>query len=101
VSPNSDETFSFVDYKLLSSLAEFASMAMKHQGQEKMLRRQANEAGSAAKANEMAHHINNPLQSLTNTIYLAQQGGVETQAYLRKAREELAALSELVGKLLA
>lgn len=101
VSHGSTETFDMEDYRLLSRLAEFASMAVRHESQESNVRRQERSLASAEKANEMAHLINNPLQSLTNTIYLAQQGGDETQAYLRKACAELTSLSEIVKKLLA
>ena len=49
----------------------------------------------------MAHQINNPLQSLTNTMFLARQGGPDTQKYIEQAFTELTALSDRVRKLLA
>lgn len=101
VSHKSEEAFDLEDYNLLNRLAEFTSLAVKHQSLEKIVRRKESEAASAARANQMAHQINNPLQSLANTIYLAQQGGPDTQMYLRKACVELTALSDLVKELLA
>jgi hypothetical protein len=101
VSHESEEAFDLEDYHLLNRLAEFASLAVKHRALEKIVRRKESEAASVARANEMAHQINNPLQSLANIIYLAQQGGPDTQLYLRKACVELTSLSDLVKKLLA
>ena len=49
----------------------------------------------------MAHQINNPLQSLTNTMFLARQGGPDTHTYIEQAFTDLTALSERVRKLLA
>jgi hypothetical protein len=45
--------------------------------------------------------LNNPLQSPTNTLYLACQGGPDAQTYTKIAFKELACLSERVRKLLA
>ena len=56
---------------------------------------------SAERAHEMAHEINNPLQKLTNTIFLARQGGPDADVFLDAAVDELAALSERVRSLLA
>lgn len=101
VSHRSYEAFDLEDYKLLRSLADFALIALRHQYQEKELLRQAKDKASAARANKLAHRINNPLQSLTNALYLAGLDGPETQAYVRQATEELKSLSELVAKLLS
>lgn len=100
VAHHSREAFDQEDYKLLSSLADFASMALRNQQQQEMIRRQEREVASAARAHDLAHRINNPLQSLTNTIYLAQTSGAECSQFLEQASEELAALSSLVKNLL-
>lgn len=100
VSHHSRETFQIEDYELLSSLADFASIALRHQHQQRALREREKEAALAAKANELAHLINNPLQSLTNTIYLAREGGADVQTLLEQAEDELTVLSGLVRKLL-
>jgi hypothetical protein len=100
VSHRSRETFDIADYRLLNGLADFASIAIRHQHQQESLRRESTAMASAAKANEIAHQINNPLQSLTNALYLASQGGEMTQVYVKQASDELRSLSELVARLL-
>jgi GAF domain-containing protein len=100
VAHHSREAFTPADYRLLESLADFASIAIRHQYQQEELRRREKAEASAARANEMAHQINNPLQSLTNAIYLAQQGGKNAAGYLKQAHEELVSLSQLVERLL-
>ena len=101
ISHHSREAFDLEDYRLLNSLADFASIAVRHQQREEFLRRQDKARASAARANELAHQINNPLQSLTNALYLASQCGEATQFYVRQAFEELRDLSELVCRLLS
>lgn len=100
VAHHSREAFDLADYELLTSLAEFASIAVRHRYQEEALRKQEKDALLASKANELAHQINNPLQSLTNTLFLAQQGGADAQFYVAQAHEELSSLSRLVERLL-
>jgi hypothetical protein len=100
VSHHSYEAFDVEDYKLLCNLADFALIAIRHQYQEKKLLRQAKYNASAARANELAHQINNPLQSLTNALYLAGLNGPDTQVYVHQATAELKSLSEMVAKLL-
>ncbi len=49
-------------------------------------------------ASTVAHEINNPLESVTNLLYLARSGAStdeETQAYLATAERELARLSNI------
>jgi len=75
VAHQSRENFDIGDYELLNTLAGFISIAVRHQVQEEALRKQAADAATAAKTNELAHKINNPLQSMTNTVYLAEQRG--------------------------
>jgi GAF domain-containing protein len=99
VAHKSRETFDLDDYRLLNSLADFASIAIRHQRRDELLRKQNEARASAARAHELAHQINNPLQSLTNALYLAGCGEA-TEDYLRIASQELSALSELVQKLL-
>jgi hypothetical protein len=100
VAHHSDEAFDLDDYNLLNGLADFASIAIRHRRQDKVLRQKEREAASAAKAHELAHHINNPLQSLTNTIYLAQRGGADAVAHMEQAARDLSSLSELVKRIL-
>jgi hypothetical protein len=101
VAHHSREAFDFNDYRLLNSLADFAAIAIRYQSQEENLRRHDRQAASSARAHELAHEINNPLQSLTNTLYLASQSGPDTQLYVNQACQELNALSEKVRNLLS
>lgn len=89
------------DYELLKSLSDFAAIILCQQAAEKLARRLERAEASSARAHQMAHQINNPLQSLTNTMYLARQGGPNAQAYVESAFEELNRLSERVKRLLA
>lgn len=98
VAHHSSEAFAPDDYELLNCLADFVSIGIRHQFRETTLRQKEKEIASATRANELAHQINNPLQSLTNVVYLARQGGNETQQYLQQASKELIALSEVVRK---
>ncbi len=60
-------------------------------------------AATGKLANAIAHEINNPLESLTNLLYLAQSSGsVETiQSYLSRANEELARVSRITRQTLS
>lgn len=101
ISHSSCEAFDAQDYEMLNSLAEFAAIALHRQAAEELARAQDRSQASAARAHELAHRINNPLQSLTNTMFLARQGGPDAQTYLQQAADELNALSEQVRKLLS
>ena len=85
------------DYRVLQSLADFAAIAVRHQAQQLQLTQQA---AAAAMANQLAHRINNPLQSLTNTVFLAAQGGTDAHVFARQAAEDIVKLSALVKELL-
>jgi signal transduction histidine kinase len=88
------------DYDLLRSLADFVAFAVLAQAEQEALRAEERQAAELAKANELAHRINNPLQSLTNTLFLASQGGENARSYLSQASKDLTALSETVRSLL-
>lgn len=62
------------DCRLITILADFAVMGVRQQRQQAMLMQQASAAAAAEMANDLAHEINNPLQSLTNLLYLAAEG---------------------------
>jgi len=100
VSHQSDDTFSFDDYALLSNLADFASIILRHQHQERLLHQAERARGVAEMADRLAHRINNPLQSLTNTLYLARRGEGNVEELLTQAECDLKRLSEQVAKLL-
>jgi signal transduction histidine kinase len=60
-------------------------------------------AATAKLANAIAHEINNPLESLTNLLYLAQSAASldAVQGYLTKANEELARISRITRQSLS
>jgi signal transduction histidine kinase len=101
VSHHSRTAFDMEDYRLLATLADFASMGLRHRHQEQLLRTHEKEVALAAKVNELAHQMNNPLQSLTNTLYLAQKGGDDSAQRLEQAMAELAKLSGTVSQFLS
>jgi hypothetical protein len=103
VAHEESETFDKHDYETVQGLADFAAIAVRHQRQQKELISQAHAAAAAAMANELAHQINNPLQSLTNILFLAATGnnGPDGKIVAESAAPDLRRLSSLVQKLLA
>ena len=97
------EAFDEEDSRTMQVLANFAAMAIRQQKQQRLIVEQARAAAAAAMANELAHKINNPLQSLTNVLFLAAQGhhGEDGKAVGQEAMGDLERLSSLVKKLLA
>jgi hypothetical protein len=89
VSHASAEAFGPDDYELLNSLADFASIVLRHQHQNKLLRESERTKGVAEMAHKLAHRINNPLQSLTNTIFLARNNQGNVGEYLAQAETDL------------
>jgi GAF domain len=100
VAHHSREAFDLEDYRLLNTLASFAAMGLRHEKQQLLLRDGEMQAACATRANELAHLINNPLQALTNTLYIAQQENSDVQEQIRHALDELEVLSGLVKTLL-
>jgi len=100
VSHSSENAFCSEDYELLRSLADFASLILQHQHQEKLLREAACNRSMAEMAHKLAHRINNPLQSLTNTIFLARQGKENIDEHLIQAETDLKRLAQQVAILL-
>jgi hypothetical protein len=96
------EAFDLQDYNLMQMLADFAAMGIRQGRQQKLLVQQAKATAAAAMANKLAHRINNPLQSLTNVLYLAAEGhnGEEAKPVGKQALVDLQKLSSLVSKLL-
>jgi hypothetical protein len=64
---------------------------------------QASATAAAAMANDLAHQINNPLQSLTNLVYIAAEArsGGDAKALAVELSDHIQRLSVLVNKLLA
>ena len=75
------------DTRMMQMLADFAAMGFRQQRQQKRLIEQERAAAAASMANELAHKINNPLQSITNVIYLAARS--ETNPELRALATDL------------
>lgn len=98
-----DEAFDLQDCHMMQTLAEFAAMAVRQQRLRSALLAQATAAAASAMANDLAHEINNPLQSLTNLVYLALQGesASGSPAVAAQLTPHLERLSALVEKLLA
>ena len=96
------EAFDLEDSRMMQTLADFAAMAVRQQRQQRLLLLQAKSAAATAMANELAHEINNPLQSLTNLMFLAAEGRGEgdIRTLGREASRDLHRLSTLVKKLL-
>jgi signal transduction histidine kinase len=97
------EAFDQRDYEIIQSLADFAAIAVRHQRQQEILIRQMEAAAAAAMANQLAHEINNPLQGLSNILYLMASGTshLEPAVAAQLAATELRKLSEIVQRLLA
>jgi signal transduction histidine kinase len=97
-----DEAFDYEDCRTMEILANFAAMAVKQQNQRRRQAEEMSAAAAAAMANELAHQINNPLQSLTNHLFMASQGyhGEEAKAFGTAAAHDLERLTGLVSKLL-
>ncbi|MDE1163333.1 MAG: GAF domain-containing protein [Acidobacteriaceae bacterium] len=73
ISHSRNEAFDSEDLHLMQILAKFAAMGIRQQRQQEKLLRQAATAAAMAMAHDLAHQINNPLQSLTNVLFLAKQ----------------------------
>ena len=91
------------DGQMMRVLADFAAMAVRHQRQQHALLQQARAAAAGAMASELAHRINNPLQSLMNVAYLAAEGqsGASAQTLGREISSDLRRLSAVVNESLA
>jgi hypothetical protein len=98
-----DEAFDTEDVRMMRMLAEFAAMGFRQIRRQQRLLERERSAAAAAMANELAHKINNPLQSITNVVYLAAGGGSgsEVKALANDLESDVRRLSELVKELLA
>ena len=97
------EAFDNDDVRMMQVLADFAAMGVRQQRQQQRLMQHAGAAAAADMANRLAHRINNPLQSLTNLLYLAGSGhhGEDAKTLANQMAGDLDRLSSLVKKLLA
>jgi hypothetical protein len=96
------EAFDSDDLRMMQMLADFAAMGVRQQQQQKKLMEQASVAAATAMANNLAHKINNPLQSLTNLLYLAttSQHSGDAKLLAHEMSDDVERLSTLVKELL-
>ena len=97
------EAFDKNDARFMMMLADFAAMGYKQQKQQARLIAQARAAAAAQMANQLAHEINNPLQSMTNTAYLVAEGIGERDPRIlgRELSNDICRLTGLVRELLS
>src|ERR1700677_1819821 len=101
VSHSEAHRFDREDYRLVQSLADFSAIAIRHRNDQALLLEQEKRATEIRLINDLAHSINNPLQSLTNLAYLASESeGTEPKALAREMSADLTRLTELVRKIL-
>ncbi len=95
------DAFDHMDYKIMQMFSDFAAMAVRNQQQQKTILQQTRAAAAADMANGLAHQINNPLQKLTNSIFLADTQSADGPGHIKQASRDLQQLSSLVQQLLA
>jgi GAF domain len=97
------EAFDSGDCGMMQVLADFSAMAVRHERQQRTLLSQASATAAAEMANDLAHQINNPLQSLTNLVYLAteRESAGDAKSLAVELSDHIARLSILVSRLLA
>jgi hypothetical protein len=97
-----EEAFDLGDVQLMEILADFAAVGVRHLNQQKLLMERAGLVAEAAMANRLAHKINNPLQGLTNILFMAREGfyGKSARAVGCQAAGDLERLSSLVKEIL-
>jgi hypothetical protein len=97
------EAFDENDARLMTMLADFAAMGYRQQKQQARLIAQERAGAAAQMANQLAHEINNPLQSMTNAAYLIAEGTGEGDPRIlgRELSNDIRRLSGLVKQLLS
>jgi signal transduction histidine kinase len=97
------EAFDESDARLMTMLADFAAMGHRHHKQQARLIAQERAAAAAHIANQLAHQINNPLQSMMNAAFLVAEGvsASDAQGLGRDLSTDIQRLSDLVRELLA
>lgn len=97
------EAFDESDARLMTMLADFAAMGYRQMKLKARLIAQERAAAAAQMANHLAHQINNPLQSMTNTAYLVAERAADESSRVRgrELSDDIQRLSTLVKELLA
>lgn len=98
-----EQAFDRDDMHMLEILADFTATGVRQIRQQRLLLERAGLLAQAAMANQLAHNINNPLQGLTNILYLASEGhyGESGRVVGRDALNDLERLCALVRELLS
>jgi hypothetical protein len=96
------EAFDSNDARIMTMLADFASMGYRQMTQQAQILAQARSAAAAQVAHDLAHEINNPLQSMSNVAFLVASGRPEpeTKELGTMLSKDIARLSGLVKKIL-
>jgi hypothetical protein len=97
VLPRADERRLDEDVRVLTSLAAFARSVIAKDEVETCRLVEERVGGAAKMANELAHAVNNPLQALTNALYLM---GSEPGEHLQDARAQVQRINALVRVIL-
>ena len=95
------EAFDSEDLHVVQTLASLAAVGVRHQRQQALLIAQNRASAAMEMANHLAHEINNPLQSLTNQVFLAGTQSEEQKRLALSLAPDLERLSTLVRELLA
>jgi hypothetical protein len=95
------DAFDHMDYSIMQMFSDFAAMAVRNQQQQKTILQQTRAAAAVDMANSLAHQINNPLQKLANSIFLAGTQSAAASGHIKQASDDLQQLSSLVQQLLA
>jgi hypothetical protein len=97
------DAFDQSDARMMTMLADFAAMGYRQQKQQARIVVQERAAASAEMANQLAHEINNPLQSMTNTAYLLAEddAAIDSKVLVRELSRDIHRLSGLVKDLLS
>jgi hypothetical protein len=90
--------FDHTDYDIMKIFADFASTAFAATLQHRRNLLTATANGAAAMAHTLAHRINNPLQSVTNSVFLLEEESHSPQTV--ELASEVGRLSRLVQELL-
>jgi hypothetical protein len=102
ISHSRAEAFDSEDLHLMQILANFAAMGIRQQHQQIRLLAETRANAAVAMANDLAHQINNPLQGLTNQLFIATQseGVGDERSLALKLEDDFSRLSVLVKDLL-
>jgi hypothetical protein len=66
--------FDSEDCEVMQTLADFAALAVRQQRLHQLKLEQESSNAAIKMANDLAHRINNPLQGITNQLFLASEG---------------------------